>query len=41
MEEWHDSFVFDVVRRRVPMYEWNWSEGLVTGEGHPTPNGYI
>jgi hypothetical protein len=38
MEEWHDSYVFDVVRSRVPMNEWNWAEGLVTGEGHPLIN---
>lgn len=38
MAEWHDSFVFDVVRSRVPMNSWNWSEGLITGEGHPLIN---
>lgn len=38
MAEWHDSFVFDEVRKRFSLNEWNWSEGLVTGEGHPLIN---
>jgi hypothetical protein len=38
MDEWHDSFVFDRVRDRVPLNAWNWSEGLITGEGHPLIN---
>lgn len=38
MAEWHDSFVFDVVRQRVKMHEWDWAAGLVTGEGHPLIN---
>ena len=39
LAEWHDSFVFDAVRRGLPMlHELNWSEGLVVGEGHPLIN---
>ena len=38
LDEWHDSFVFDAVRRQFQLNEWNWSEGLVTGEGHPLIN---
>ena len=38
LEEWHDSFVFDVVRRNTPLNELDWSAGLVKGEGHPLIN---
>jgi len=48
MDEWHDSFVFDQVRKRiVGMNELNWSENLgdlrpnsnnSIGEGHPLIN---
>lgn len=48
MEEWHDSFVFDEVRKRFTnLNEHNWSGGLgdirptpgmSTGEGHPLIN---
>ena len=38
LEEWHDSYVFDAIRRLVPVKELNWSEGLITGEGHPLIN---
>lgn len=38
MDEWHDSFVFDEVRKKHQLSELNWSEGLVTGEGHPLIN---
>jgi hypothetical protein len=43
MEEWHDSFVFDQLRRLVgaanPAWkQLDWSRGLVTGEGHPLIN---
>ena len=39
LDEWHDSFVFDAVRRAIPyLHELNWSDGLVTGEGHPLIN---
>jgi hypothetical protein len=38
LEEWHDSFVFDQVRHLVPVIEYNWSKGLITGEGHPLIN---
>lgn len=38
LEEWHDSYVFDEVRKRIVMKELNWSKGLVKGEGHPLIN---
>lgn len=40
LEEWHDSFVFDVVRNkfRGQLKEYNWSKGIVKGEGHPLIN---
>jgi hypothetical protein len=38
LKEWHDSFVFDAVRKRFPMRELNWSQGLINGEGHPLIN---
>jgi hypothetical protein len=39
LEEWHDSFVFDVVRNKMPFLETiNWSAGLIKGEGHPLIN---
>lgn len=38
LEEWHDSFVFDVVRRSSSLNELNWSEGLISNEGHPLIN---
>lgn len=38
LDEWHDSFVFDAVRKLHPLIEINWSKGLITGEGHPLIN---
>lgn len=38
LAEWHDSFVFDEVRRQVPLREFDWSAGIVSGEGHPLIN---
>lgn len=38
LEEWHDSFVFDVVRRKTTLKELDWSSHLITGEGHPLIN---
>jgi hypothetical protein len=38
LKEWHDSFVFDEVRQRFSLHELNWSNGLITGEGHPLIN---
>jgi hypothetical protein len=48
LEEWHDSFVFDTVRVRIPgIRELNWSaslgdlrahKGNSLGEGHPLIN---
>lgn len=38
LEEWHDSFVFDAVRRNVKLNELDWSSHLITGEGHPLIN---
>jgi len=48
LDEWHDSFVFDVVRNKFPnLKQLNWSAslydlrpapGMSTGEGHPLIN---
>jgi hypothetical protein len=38
LAEWHDSFVFDAVRKKFSMQELNWSAGLIKGEGHPIIN---
>lgn len=48
MDEWHDSFVFDVVRSRIhKLHQFNWSANLIDlrprrgsspGEGHPLIN---
>jgi len=38
LAEWHDSFVFDAVRRKCTLNSLDWSAGLVTGEGHPLIN---
>lgn len=38
LEEWHDSFVFDVVRQRHGLHELNWTAHLQMGEGHPLIN---
>ena len=38
LEEWHDSFVFDAIRSKVPMNELDWSKNLIKGEGHPLIN---
>jgi len=38
LEEWHDSFVFDAVRKTVALNELDWSSHLITGEGHPLIN---
>jgi hypothetical protein len=38
LEEWHDSFVFDAVRKTVAMNQLDWSSHLITGEGHPLIN---
>ena len=38
LEEWHDSFVFDAVRKKHPLKELDWSSNLITGEGHPLIN---
>ena len=37
-DEWHDSFIFDVVRRHTVLNELDWSSNLITGEGHPFIN---
>lgn len=37
-DEWHDSFIFDVVRRQTALNELDWSSHLITGEGHPLIN---
>jgi hypothetical protein len=40
LAEWHDSFVFDAVRAkfRNQLREYNWSAGIIKGEGHPLIN---
>lgn len=38
LDEWHDSFVFDAVRKTVNLREHNWSAGIIKGEGHPLIN---
>ena len=38
LDEWHDSYVFDAVRKQVGMNIVNWSAGLIRGEGHPLIN---
>jgi len=38
LAEWHDSFVFDVVRKQCVLNELDWSSHLITGEGHPLIN---
>ena len=47
LDEWHDSFVFDAVRKTMQLNELNWSEHLYdlrpgprnsVGEGHPLIN---
>lgn len=39
MREWHDSFVFDQIRSRIAnLKEYNWSDGIISGEGHPLIN---
>jgi hypothetical protein len=36
--EWHDSFIFDVVRKQTILNELDWSSHLISGEGHPLIN---
>ena len=38
MDEWHDSFVFEEVRKTMQLDCLNWAAGLVKGEGHPLIN---
>lgn len=39
MKEWHDSFVFDQIRKQIRnLKQYNWSQGLIRGEGHPLIN---
>jgi hypothetical protein len=38
LEEWHDSFVFDAVRKTVRLRELDWTSNMITGEGHPLIN---
>lgn len=38
LDEWHDSFVFDAVRKTVKLNELDWSSHLIKGEGHPLIN---
>ena len=38
MAEWHDSYVFEEVRKKVNPTCTNWGAGLIRGEGHPIIN---
>jgi len=39
LDEWHDSYVFDSVKDRMPfLKKHNWSKGIIKGEGHPLIN---
>jgi len=38
LDEWHDSYVFDAVRKRHALRELNWTAHLQMGEGHPLIN---
>lgn len=38
LDEWHDSYVFDAVRKQCDLVERNWSQGIISGEGHPLIN---
>jgi hypothetical protein len=38
LEEWHDSFVFDIARKSLTLNELDWSGHLISGEGHPLIN---
>jgi hypothetical protein len=38
LDEWHDSFVFDAVRKHTSCLERDWSSHLISGEGHPLIN---
>jgi hypothetical protein len=38
LDEWHDSFVFDAVRKQCNLIELDWSSHLISGEGHPLIN---
>jgi len=43
MTEWNDCWVFDRVREHTQLRhpnwrQWNWSQGLIKGEGHPLIN---
>ncbi len=38
LTEWHDSFVFDAVRKKLSLNELDWTGHIITGEGHPLIN---
>lgn len=38
LNEWHDSYVFDEVRKQFDLNELDWSSHLIAGEGHPLIN---
>lgn len=38
LEEWHDSFVFDAVRKEIGLNELDWTKSIIKGEGHPLIN---
>lgn len=38
LAEWHDSFVFDEIRKKILLDSRDWSGHLISGEGHPLIN---
>lgn len=38
LPEWHDSYVFDHIRKITKAKETDWSSHLISGEGHPLIN---
>lgn len=38
LDEWHDSFVFDAVRKQFRLQELDWTGNVMVGEGHPLVN---
>lgn len=40
LDEWHDSFVFDAVLKKLDLKTLDWAQGLIKGEGHPLINSF-
>lgn len=38
LPEWHDSYVFDAVRKQFNLREHDWTGNVIVGEGHPLVN---